>query len=192
LNWFYQFDDWVIASLEKVCHRFQKLTGKTNFWIKGQIGNAQLVLCGVCVVATFISFPQPAPVFFRIYPDKMYIGLLVIIVLTALPFTTVGNWREEEATAFERLEQGLSNPMKVTWFSINLGSIFDRGLCYIFIPSTILTVLLGMSTVFTFMYFSMFVRILLSALDPLPPCKGKIGDWLGSLFLKPISNPQNF
>lgn len=182
MNVLVKFDVAVISFLEKQLHRFQRLTGKTNFWVAKQICMLQIVLWGIFLIA--IPFENFPPVWER------SLLILICIGVSPLAFTIVYSRAKRcdqmEKDAFIRLENGVANKGK----NMSVHRVFHVLILITFFLSISLEYrgLITRSAI-QLIYFSDILRLYLMVCDPLPPCAGKIKEWLGSFKPAPALEP---
>lgn len=154
----YPFDRWLIGKFEAFAHWFQRLTGRTNWF---------LALCAICISnATFLYF------FWKIG------DLAIALILGVLSFLDVLAVSSFEMDAARRLEKGLANPRK-SFFGATMRLFFVAFIGWLFVPFWFrrfdvdqMTVAFALCFFFLYQYFS--------ACDPLPPGTSKIREWLES------------
>ena len=169
-----QLDAWFIQRLEARCHRFQRWTGKTNFWLGAQAARMiVLILFGELLLGAFGKTHG-----YALWGDlKPNTGLAALNFLVLLGYGIEGfwDWREREAEAYRRVERGLANPQKIHRVDVAIRTY----MAVISAAGSPAGVLLGhwdavvMSLLMTFWFY-------LVACDPLPPCRAKFS--LRSLF----------
>jgi hypothetical protein len=167
----FQKIDWFLLShFEKgVCHPLQRLTGKTNYYFWGL---CNFLITIILVGALFNVLPQGNIIAFtaRQHSTIFWIFALLFAIRSLC-------WRSRELLAYDRLRDKLSNPEK-----ISASAMFFRVLSVFY-----LFLLFGG---FVGTYDKAFIvlgsiSLFLSACDPLPPCKGKVKEWLKSFVRKP-------
>lgn len=163
-----RLDDLVLRRLEKATQAFQKLTGRTNYWLEGKASAGVCIMIGICVMAHYAHYRAPwiKALGFYIGEKDGGVGLFFAFFLSFNhAIDAFWYWRRREKLAFDRLQDGLANPLKVqTW------SRLMRIMYIAFsVPSLEIWFLLaGVS------YF-------LVCVDPLPPCEGKVKEWTRNL-----------
>lgn len=171
----FSVDEWLIERYEHVAHRAQMFTGKTNFWMAGACYLACGLICALSVVL-FVYGVQPAwamrlGIYASAGSHRVWIDFAVASLWAR---RGLFGWKREESRAFARLADGVSNPRRIhapdkilrLFFVCFYGSIFVVGL---FVEPRFYT------------FGVLFVSALyLEACDPLPPCAGKIREWLSA------------
>jgi hypothetical protein len=195
MNPFVRFDAWQIDSIEKYCHRFQRLTGKTNYFF----------LKLICGLFSFLSFAVICSIY--LFPEgslanitkdnRLFLPLTVLILLYVLTLTVWGA-NHMEKNAFARIAKKQANPAKsassvyflIRWLIwahalVPVIALFPAifmhfedvsGLFFVGIYLTVNTLMCGL----------FLLGIILFSCDPLPPCDGKIKEWVMGLFYKPV------
>jgi hypothetical protein len=166
---------------EYFSHRFQLLTGRTNVWLALQLTNLNIVFY---FVWTFTYFWNRGLVL-RIVVGLFCIGLLYIMTQTIFKVSI----EAYEQSAYQRAAKGYRNPRRIR----------DAPLRISFLTLTIvlgypLFLLLGHPEILANQRLSprvamlMYLLIVLTtvvlyllACDPLPPCTGKVTEWLRGL-----------
>jgi hypothetical protein len=164
-------DVWLLVLTERACHRFQRLTGKTNYWLASRIDLAVALLFLLAIPQTIAT---------------THSTFVVVDGLLFMWFSYRGlfTWQSKESQAFHRLQEGWMNAAKFesTYLFIRLWflylAVFWLGFClYSHLQDdkavTILNALFAL-------YFY------LDSCDPLPPCRGTFS--LRNLFtaLRPV------
>lgn len=164
-----RLDIWLIGRVEKSSHAFQRLTGRTNFWLFGRLCLFVVLVLLRCMVVQVMTGIKEGD----LGVNDGGIGIFIFAVwFMSLLYRGIFQWQSLESEAWSRLERGLANPEKhialhrylrlfwVTFFPLNLFTLFfdyrAYRLIWIVIP---------------FVYY-------LEACDPLPPCNGKVREWL--------------
>jgi hypothetical protein len=172
----FALDRLLLETTERSAHRFQRWTGKNNFWWMRQL----LVIQALCLLAVAVE-----PLYLSTLPwaSRITLSLLLLVMVMFLGVTGRLNLASQldhmEGEAYKRLQQGLANPEKIhpAYFVFRLVTLF------VFMPIVLLmgvsyhiNIIVGLATV---------ALAYLSACDPLPPCAGKIKEWWLSLRAAP-------
>jgi hypothetical protein len=159
---------------ESFCHRFQRLTGRTNIWLALQLTNLSVVLYFAWACAFFWS----ASLALRIPLALFCAALLYVLTQTVLkvPIETY------EQSAYRRVAKGLRNPrrlrdapLRIAFLTFSIAFIAPLGLAYAVLhvkAAALMYLLIVLTTAVLY----------LLACDPLPPCLGTVRAWLGQLF----------
>ena len=163
-------DSALLNVTEWFCRRFQLLTGRTNVWLAFQVTNLSIIVYFVWAGVYFWSSDRATRIVLVLFCS----GLLYVLIQTIFKEPI----EAYESSAYQRVAKGFRNPRRVR-------DVLLR------IPFLTLSVMLFYPILF--MYFNLRVHIaLLSyslivlttvvlyllACDPLPPCAGKVRDWL--------------
>lgn len=177
-----ELDGWLIQQLEKVCHCFQRWTGKTNFWLAAQAARTIVLLFVGEIVGSAWWNGSSHVLWFGERPTATMAALdLMLIVFYGLAGTVF--WKQAESEAYGRLEQQLANPEKIRTIPvvIRMGLLLNEA---VGIPAPLLVHAWHWDS--EIMGALMAAYFFLIACDPLPPCTAKIS--LKSLFA--ALNPQ--
>ena len=163
-------DSAILNATERLCRRFQLLTGRTNVWLALQLTN-------LSIIVYFVS----AAVYFRSgdLATRIFLVLFCTGVLYALGQTLFKESIEaSERSAYQRVAKGFRNPRRVR----------DQPLRIPFLTLSIvllIPVLFVYTTLHEYVVFLSYSLVLLTtivlyllACDPLPPCAGKVTEWL--------------
>jgi hypothetical protein len=160
----------LLNATERFCRAFQLLTGKSNVWLAVQLTNLSIIVYFVWAVALF-WIGDLAP---RIFVGLFCGGLLYLLTQTVLRVPI----EEYENNAYRRVAKGFRNPRRVR----------DA-----LLRTSFLTLSIVLSYPSVFVYRTLRLRIVplsyllivlttgllyVLACDPLPPCAGKLREWL--------------
>lgn len=167
-------DSALLDFTEWICRRIQVWTGRTNLWLAVQLTNVSIILYFVWVAALYVV---SGDLIVRIFVALFCGG--VFLVLTRTVFRTSVN--SAEAEAYRRVAQGFRNPRRVRDVQLRISFLT-------------LSIMLSYPLVLAYVTFHMGVALLTEALvllttvllyviacDPLPPCPGKVTEWLRGL-----------
>ena len=164
-------DTAVLNLTERLCRRFQTWTGCTNVWLAFQLTNLSIVCYFIWAAGLYLLSGDLAL--------RAFVGLVcggVFFVLTRTLFKMPIEVSENET--YRRLSRGLRNPRRIRDAQLRIA---------------FLTLSVVLSYPFWFAYITLHLRfVLLSealivlttvvlyvlACDPLPPCTGKVREWL--------------
>lgn len=155
-------DQFLLNKIEKFCHRFQELTGKTNQFLA-------LIACFLYLavfVAMMIASQNQKSFFLWIC---LFMGSLYVLFYPL-----------KERDAFYRISKGFSNPYRIDFFH---KWIRKFSLIFLFVELFSLQWLVLGGTLFLCLFFY------LDSCDPLPPCRGKIREMIDAFFARPIPVP---
>jgi hypothetical protein len=164
-------DSIVLRVTERFCHAFQRLTGRTNVWLAVQLTNLSIVVYFVWAGLYSWSLGLRERTLFVLFCG----GLLWVLMQTVF---TVPIEASENA-AFERVARGLRNPrrirdasLRISFLTLSVFLVYPVFFAY-FSRLRLQVVLLSYALVL----LTTAVLYLL-ACDPLPPCAGKLREWL--------------
>jgi hypothetical protein len=175
-------DSFLLNLIERVCRRFQLLTGRTNVWLAGQLTNLSIVVYFVwAVVYSWSSDAGP-----RVFVWLFCGGVLYLLAQTVfkVPIETY------ETDAYRRVAKGFRNPrrirdalLRISFLTLSLMLGYPAVLVYVNLHLQV--VLLG----YVLIVLTTLVLYLL-ACDPLPPCVGALREWLrGGAFARRMARP---
>ena len=163
-------DSAILNLTEWFCRRFQLLTGRTNVWLALQLTNLSIVVYFVWLGVYFWSSGVAA----RIALGLFCSGLLYVLTQTIFKVPI----EAYENAAYRRVAKGLRNPRRVRDALLRIP--FLTLSFVLFYP--ILFIYLNLRAPRAFLTYSLIVLttvvLYLLACDPLPPCAGKLTEWL--------------
>jgi hypothetical protein len=163
-------DTVILNATERFCHWFQRMSGRTNVWLAVQLTNLSVIVYFVWAALYFWQLD---------WVLRITVGLFcggVLYVLTQTVFKVP--IEESENYAYRRVMKGYRNPRRVrdvllrTSF-LTLSIVLALPLLFAYATLRIRIALLSY-----FLVVLMTVLVYLLACDPLPPCAGKVHDWL--------------
>jgi len=174
-------DSALLDLTERLCGRFQVLTGRTNVWLAFQLTNFSIVVFFVWAGMHF----EIGGRLFRIALAAFCAGLLYLLTQTLfkVPVETYEN------SAYRRVSRGLRNPrrmrdapLRIAFLTFSLMLFFPVLFLYQY-PQVLAILNLGVSSFILAHGLTVLttVTLYLVACDPLPPCSGKVREWLRSL-----------
>lgn len=165
-------DSAVLSLTERICRRFQMWTGRSNVWVAFQLTNLSIVAYFIWVTRLYFL---SGDIILRVFVALFCGG--VFFVLTRTIFKAPIDLSETEA--YRRVARGLRNPRRIR----------DAQLRIAFLTlSIMLSYPLWLAFVKLHVSFALFTEALavlitvvlyVLACDPLPPCAGKVKEWLG-------------
>jgi len=158
------FDQRVLDSIEKFCHKTQRAIGWTNFtWLK--------LAWGLLGFTTGII-----PMFFKDSLGISFAEQLWFMGIFTISLGTLGSWMAAamEETSKESLAKGLANPLKEVFAAVTICRVFF-----------IVLALTGGPAIYLMGLTSLIITYLMQC-NPLSPCDSKLKQWFQSLFLTPI------
>ena len=162
-------DGIILNLIERACRRFQRLTGKTNLWLAAQLTNLSIIV----YVVWAVLYSWKAPVAWRVAVAAFCGGLLYVLTQTILKVPI----EAYETEAYRRLTQGLRNPRRLRDALLRISFLtlarYDP-ILYIYLELRI-----GVVVVLSYSLIVLTTIILyLLACDPLPPCPGRLREWV--------------
>lgn len=163
-------DSALVNLAERFCHGFQRLTGRTNVWLAVQLSNLSIIVYFVSAAAYFWL----SDVTLRIGLALFCAGLLYLLSQTVFKVPV----EAYENSAYRRVANGLGNPRRVRDAPLR---IVFLTLAVVLLPPTLFVYVNLRLAVFLLTYsliVLMTIVLYLLACDPLPPCVGKVTEWL--------------
>lgn len=171
-------DSVILDATEWVCRRFQVLTGRTNVWLAMQLTNISIIVYFVWAALYFWNTDSTV---------RTFVGVFCAALLYALTKTIFKVSIEEyENSAFRRVAKGLRNPRRLRDAPLRMSFLMLAVLWYL-----TLGLLLAYPVVFAYVRLRLHLLVLsyllialttlllyLLAVDPLPPCQGKVKEWV--------------
>lgn len=190
LTW---IDDYLLSFFTKLSHKFQKLTGKTNYFL------ARICLIGI-LVSTVISCLN---YWFPLLAEDAYQNIpMAPVIMTPILLITVANQMykcdEEDKNLLLRSDIKTRPFSEVSTFGsrmfFGILAIFDLLGFYkiLFLDESGVLIFKLMHNFFTvYVFFYLYFVII----NPLPPGKSKVQEWVESFSagfrqLAPITRPQ--
>jgi hypothetical protein len=165
-------DSAILNLTEWLCRRFQLLTGRTNVWLAVQLTNLSII----------VYFVWAALYFWRSdLTVRITVGMFCCGVLYVLTQTVFKDSIEAyENAAYRRVARGFRNPRRIRDASLRMSFVT---LCVVlFYP--ILFIYVNLHVNMALLTYSLIVLtttvLYLLACDPLPPCAGRVADWLSA------------
>jgi hypothetical protein len=177
---------------ERLCQRFQELTGQTNVWIAVQLTNLSII---VYFLSAAIYFP-----FVPTLGGRIGVGLFCATVLYALTQTVFKeSIKTAEGNAFARVAKGLRNPrrlrdapLRISFLMMSVLMLYMVAFVYVLRRAAPQSVAYRVSVYVALLSYSLIalttVLLYVIACDPLPPCAGKVRIWLAKF--APTFAPQ--
>jgi hypothetical protein len=163
-------DSAILNLTEWFCRRFQLLTGRTNVWLAVQLTNLSIIVYFVWAGVYFWR----SDVAVRIALGLFCSGLLYVLTQTIFKVPI----EAYENDAYRRAAKGFRNPrrlrdqrLRISFLTLSL--VLFSPILFVYmnlrVPMAPLTYSLILLTT---------VVLYLLACDPLPPCAGKVTEWL--------------
>ena len=163
-------DSAILNAPEWLCRKFQLLTGRTNVWLAVQLTNLSIVVyfvwAGVYVWNSDLV-------------SRMAVGLFCGALLYVLTQTVLKVPIEAyENNAYHRVAKGLRNPRRVrdallrmSFLTLSIVLLYPIGFVFITVRAPLVLLTYSLIVLMT-------VVLYVLACDPLPPCAGKLREWL--------------
>jgi hypothetical protein len=191
------FIDSVILNLtERACRRFQMLTGRTNVWLAVQFTNLSIIVYFVWA-GLFSWRSDVAP---RTLVALFCAGLLYVLTQTLFKVPI----EVYESHAYRRVAKGFRNPrrvrdalLRISFLTLSLVLPYPTLFVYLKLkgPYPALVLYLQGKIHFVLLSYSLVllttVVLYLLACDPLPPCPGKVREWLRGLAPSRLATPES-
>jgi hypothetical protein len=173
----------ILNLTERLCRRFQVLTGKTNVWLAAHLTNLSIIVYFVWAVG--VSWTnEVAP---RLLIWVFCSALLYVLTQTVLkvPIETYEN------AAYQRVAKGLRNPRRVRDSLLRISFLtLCVALFYpIFLVYTNLHAHVALLSYFLILLTTVVLYLL--ACDPLPPCAGRLRAWIRGFAPSRLAAPES-
>jgi len=175
-------DGFILDLTERLCQRFQELTGKTNVWIAVQLTN-------LSIIVYFFS----AAFYFPLLPSlwwRLAVALFCATVLYALSQTVLKeSIKTAESNAYTRVAKGLRNPrrlrdapLRISFLLMSVLMLYLLVFVYVLRRFTPQLLPYRAPVYIALLSYSLIalttVLLYVIACDPLPPCVSKVRVWL--------------
>ena len=174
-------DSALLDLTERICHKIQTATGRTNVWIAFQLTNLSVILYFVWV-ALYLPYLPP---YWRI-PVAISCGGVLLALSQSVFKVSVDS---SVSNAYRRVAKGLRNPRRVrdaplrlAFLTLSVALLFPLLFIFVTVRSPVAPLgylLVGLTTVVLY----------LLACDPLPPCRGRLTE-LAGLFTRRVRPEQ--
>jgi len=164
-------DSSILNVTEWFCRRFQLLTGRTNVWLAFQLTNLSIIVYFVWAgMLYFWSSDRTARLALA-----LFCGSLLYLLSQTIFKESIEAY---ESSAYQRVAKGFRNPRRVRDALLRIP--FLTLSVVLFYP--VLVIYLQLFLQIVLLTYSLIVLttavLYLLACDPLPPCRGKVKDWL--------------
>ena len=163
-------DSAILNLTEWFCRRFQLLTGRTNVWLAVQLTNLSIIVYFVWAGWYFWNSGVASRAFVALFCGGVLFALTQ--TLFKVPIEVY------ESAAYRRAAKGFRNPrrsrdalLRISFLTLSLVLWYPTVFVYVnlHLPVVLLSYsLVALTTVVLY----------LLACDPLPPCAGKVREWL--------------
>ena len=176
-------DSAILSLTEWLCRKFQLLTGRTNVWLAVQLTNLSIIVYFVWAGMYFWR----SDVAVRIALGLFCSGLLYALTQTIFKVPI----EAYENEAYRRVAKGFRNPRRVRDARLRIS--FLTLAIVLFYP--ILFVYLNLRVPMALLTYSLIVLttvvLYVLACDPLPPCAGKVTEWLRGSAASRLAAPES-
>ena len=175
-------DSAILGLAEWFCQKFQLLTGRTNVWLAVQLTNLSIIVYFVWAGLQFLSSDAATRLVIGVFCG----GLLYVLTQTIfkVPIETYEN------AAYQRVANGFRNPrrirdalLRILFLTLSFALFFPIVLVYVVYPA--IQPYIGVHLYIVLLTYSLVllttVVLYLLACDPLPPCAGRVWEWLRGL-----------
>jgi len=175
-------DEALLNATEWCCRRFQVLTGRTNVWLAFQLTNLSIIVYFVWALTYFWTQDLSTRVFVGLFCSGVFYALTQTIFKVPV--------EEYETQAYRRVAKGFRNPRRVRDTPLRMSFLT---MTVLLPPPTVFVYLTRRSSVVLLSYLLIVlttVLLYLLACDPLPPCAGKLKEWLRGLAPARLAAPE--
>jgi hypothetical protein len=176
----------LLSVAERLCQRFQRLTGRTNVWLAVQLTNLSIIVYFVSAAGYFWLGDRTIRIALAVFCT----GLLYLLTQTVFKVPV----EAYENSAYQRVAKGLRNPrrvrdapLRIVFLTLSVFLAFP--IAFVYVNLHIIVLLLSYSLIVL-----TTVVLYLLACDPLPPCAGWLPEWLrrsrGVEVPQPAAEPQ--
>ncbi len=186
-------DSIVLNLIERSCRGFQRLTGRTNVWLAVQLTNLSIIV--YFVWAGLYAFNVDVEL--RIVAAIFCVALVYVLTQTIFK-TPIETY---EMAAYQRVGRGLRNPRRIrdallrtSFLTLCLFLAFPVLFVYVSLPETTVRLKPGTTNLVVLSYVLIVlttVVLYLLACDPLPPCVGKVREWMRGLSSSRVAVPDS-
>ena len=164
-------DSAVLNLTERMCRRFQAWTGRTNVWLAFQLTNLSIVVYFVWVTGLYLLSGDLA---LRVFVALFCGGVFFVLTRTIFKVSV----EVSEAEAYRRVAKGLRNPRRIRDAQLRiafltLSAVLSSPLWFAYVALHLRFILLTEALIIL-----TTVVLYVLACDPLPPCAGKVTEWL--------------
>jgi len=164
----------VLNLTERICQRIQLWTGRTNVWLAFQLTNLSIVIYFIWIAWLYVlSGVLALRVFVALFCGGVFFVLTRTIFRVSVEFS--------EAAAYRRVAKGLRNPrrlrdsqLRIAFLTLTVLLSYPLWFAYVTLRLRFVLLTEGLILLTT-------VVLYVLACDPLPPCAGKVRDWVRSL-----------
>jgi hypothetical protein len=159
---------------ERICRWFQTWTGRTNVWLAFHLTNLSILVYFVWVAGLYrLSDDLVLRSFVLLFCGGVLIGLTRTVFKTSI--------ETADAAAYRRVAKGFRNPrrlrdapLRIAFLTLSVLLSYPLWFAYVTLRLQFLLLTEALIVLTT-------VVLYLLACDPLPPCPGKVRDWVRHL-----------
>ena len=167
----------ILNLTERSCRRFQVLTGRTNLWLAVQLTNLSIIV--YFVWAALYSLRTPAGT--RALVALFCSGLFYVLTQTLFKVPI----ESYETAAYQRVAKGFRNPrqvrdapLRISFLTLSVVLWYPILLVYVNLRLHVVILSYSLIVLSYSLIVLTTVVLYLLACDPLPPCAGKVREWL--------------
>jgi hypothetical protein len=164
-------DSAILNATEWLCRRFQLLTGRTNVWLAFQLTNLSIIVYFGWAAMYLWRYDGPGRIVMALFCSSVL--YLLTQTIFKVPVETY------ETSAYQRLANGLRNPrrirdvlLRIPFLTLSIVLFYPIVFIYLNLRIPIIVLVTYSLIVLT------TIVLYLLACDPLPPCTGKVWEWL--------------
>jgi hypothetical protein len=166
-------DSAILNLIERLCRRVQLLTGWTNVWLAFQLTNLSIIVYFVWAGLYLWSSDSVLRVVLA-----LFFGLLLYVLSQTIFRVSV---ETQESSAYRRVANGFRNPRRQRDMPLRVPFLTLSLLLFYPIRFVYLTFHQPLALPGYFLVVLTTIVLYLLACDPLPPCAGKVREWLRGL-----------
>jgi hypothetical protein len=177
-------DSAVLDLTEWLCRRFQMLTGRTNVWLAFQLTNLSIVVYFTWVATLYFASSDLA---LRVFVAAFCGGVFFVLTRTIFKVSIEAS----EAAAYRRVAKGLRNPrrirdaqLRIAFLTLSVVLSYPLWFAYIVLRQRFILLTAALIILTT-------VVLYVLACDPLPPCVGKVREWIRGMVPARIASAAN-
>jgi hypothetical protein len=177
-------DSAVLDFTEWLCRRFQALTGRTNVWLAFQLTNLSIVVYFTWVATIYFASSDLA---LRAFVAAFCGGVFFVLTRTIFKVSIEAS----EAAAYRRVAKGLRNPrrvrdaqLRIAFLTLSVVLSYPLWFAYIVLRQRFILLTAALIILTT-------VVLYVLACDPLPPCVGKVREWIRGMVPARIASAAN-
>lgn len=171
-------DSAVLDLTERICRRFQVWSGRTNVWLAFQLTNLSIVVYFTWVSVLYWLTGLFA---FRIFVALFCGGVLLVLTRTLFKVSIEAS----ETQAYRRVAKGLRNPrrirdaqLRIAFLTLSILLAYPLWFAYVSLGLRFMALTEALVVLTTAVLY-------LLACDPLPPCEGRVREWIRGLAPQP-------